>query len=175
MQEIFGVTANSPTGFLNDAANYSNATPSGTFTNSQAGNSFTLAASPTGGYGTGIARDFADLFVPGTLPALPALNIQASGYSTNRHSPGVLAQTVTVTNNSGAAITNPIYLVVGNLKNGTLTNSAGTTVTNFPGSSYVLASANGLAAGATITVPLQFTSTGTITDTLDAIQTAAQP
>ena len=177
MQEIFGVTANTPTGYLNDAANYSNATPSGqTFTNSQAGNAYTLAASPTGGYGTGIARDFADLFVPGTLPALPALNITASGYSTNRHSPGVYAQTVTITNNSGATVTNPIYLVVGHLSsNATLTNSSGTTVNNFTGSPYILVSNVGLAAGASINVPLQFTATGAISDTLDAIQTSSQP
>jgi hypothetical protein len=174
MQEIFGVTANTPTGYLNDAANYSNPTPAGVTGVAQTGN-------PNGGFGTGgplgngQTRDFADLFVTGTLPALPALNLTASGYSTNRHSPGVYAQTVTITNNSGASVTNPIYLVVGHLSNATLQNSTGTTVNNFAGSPYVLASSTGLAAGASIQVPLQFSATGTISDTMDAIQTSAQP
>jgi hypothetical protein len=76
MQEIFGLTAATPTGYLNDAANYSNATPTGTVGLSQqvgsqyttstgtwngaagkfTGTAFTNAASPTGGFGTGLRR-----------------------------------------------------------------------------------------------------------------------
>ena len=176
MQKIFGVTANTPSGFLNDAANYSNATPAGVTGTSQAGNSFTAAASPTGGFGTGTALDFSDMFVAGTIPAnIPGLNLSASGYAYNRHT-GSYAQTVTVTNSLPTAITNPIYLVVGGLSsNATLTNSAGTTVNNNPGSPYVSVSATGLAAGASATVSLQYSASGTISSTMSAINTAGQP
>ena len=175
MQKIWGVVANSPSGFLNDAANYSNATPNGVTGTSQAGNAYTAAASPTGGFGTGIAQDFSDLFVAGAFPSqLPGLNLSASGYSYNRHT-GTYVQTVTVSNTLSTAITNPVYLVVGNLTNGTLTNSAGTTVNNNPGSPYVSVSPTGLGAGASTTVTLQYSATGAISNTMSVINTAAQP
>jgi hypothetical protein len=142
------------------------------------GTAFTQAASPKGGFGTGTAQDMSDLFVSGTIPlALPGLNVTVGGYSSNRKT-GAEAQTVTVTNVLPEAITAPIYLVVGGLSsNTTLTNSAGTTVNNSPGSPYVLVSQNGLAAGATITVPLQYSAStgGAITSTMSAITTDAQP
>jgi hypothetical protein len=184
IQKIFGVTADTATGFLNDGANASNATPAGVTGLSQIagtapyGTAFTQAASPKGGFGTGTAQDMSDLFVSGTIPlALPGLNVTVGGYSSNRKT-GAEAQTVTVTNVLPEAITAPIYLVVGGLSsNTTLTNSAGTTVNNSPGSPYVLVSQNGMAAGATITVPLQYSAStgGAITSTMSAITTDAQP
>jgi hypothetical protein len=183
MQKIFGLTAATPTGYLNDAANASNATPNGVTGTSQIAGatawstSFTQAASPTGGFGTGTAQDLSDLFVSGTIPSsIPGLSFTASGYSLNRHT-GVYSQTVKVTNTLGSAIANPVYLVVGNLSsNATLTNSAGTTVNTDPGSPYVSVASGGLAAGASATVTLQYTVTsGTIADTMVPIQTASQP
>jgi hypothetical protein len=183
MQEIFGVTANTPTGYLADAANYSQPTPAGQTGTSQTGFSWS-SESTGGGFGSGgplnngSTRDLSDLFVSGTIPALPALNYTASGYTTNRHNPGVYVQTITVTNNSGSAVTNPVYLVVSNLSSNTvLSNSAGTTVNNYAGSPYVLVSSTGLAAGASASVTLQFHVFlgGGIADTLDPIQTSAQP
>jgi hypothetical protein len=185
IQKIWGVTANTPTGFLNDAANASNSS-NGQVGTSQligavhsgtvVGTAFTQAASPTGGFGTGTAQDMSDLFLPGTIPAaLPGLNLTIGGYSTNRHT-GALTQTVTVTNVLPGAIGNPVYLVLGGLSsNATLTNSAGTTVNNSPGSPYVLVSQTGLAAGASATVSLQYTATGAITSTMSAVTTDAQP
>jgi hypothetical protein len=184
MQKIFGVTANTATGLLNDAANASNATPAGVTGTSQKagtlpyGTAFTQTESPDGGFGTGTAQDMSDLFVAGAVPpALPGLNLTVGGYSTNRKT-GAVAQSVTVTNALSGAITTPIYLVVGGLSsNTTLTNSAGTTVNNSPGSPYVLVSQNGLATGASITVPLQYSAStgGAITNTMSAITTDAQP
>ena len=184
MQKIYGVTANTATGFLNDGANASNATPAGVTGVSQKagttpyGTAFTQAASPTGGFGTGTAQDMSDLFVAGTIPpALPGLNLTVGGYSSNRKT-GAESQAVTVTNALSSAIGAPIYLVVGGLSSNTsLTNSAGTTVNNSPGSPYVLVSQNGLAAGASITVPLQYSAStgGAITSTMSAITTDSQP
>ncbi len=186
MQRIFGLTADTPTGYLNDAANLSNATPAGQTGTSQkvgatytgfTGTAFTQAASPTGGFGTGQAQDLSDLFQTGVVPAsIPGLSYSASGYSTNRKT-GALTQTVTVTNTLGAAIPNAVYLVLGGLSsNATLTNSVGTTVNTDAGSPYVSVAPGGLAAGASATVTLQYTNTGgPIVVTFTPIQTAAQP
>ena len=164
LQEIYGVTANTNTGFLNDAA-----VPS---------NSSGALAGTAPGFGTETATDLSDLFVPGTIPAgLPGLTLDASGYAFNRRTNSE-GQTVTVTNVLTQAITTPIYLVVGNLSaNTTLLNSAGTTVNNLPGSPYVSVSPTGLAAGASITVPLSFSapSSGFISDILGAVTTSGQP
>ena len=162
MQRIFGLTANTPSGYLNDAANFSNSSG---------------ALAGTGeGYGTAVAQDMSDLFAAGTIPsAIPGLNLTASGYSFNRRT-GAYSQTVTVTNTLSTPVTNPVYLVVGNLSsNATLSNSAGTTVNNQAGSPYVLVSPTGLGANASTTVSLQYTATGTISNTMSAIQTSAQP
>jgi len=163
MQKLFGLTGSTPSGFLNDAANFSNS-------------SGALAGSALG-YGTGIAQDLSDLFKPGVIPAnIPGLSVTPGGYAFNRKTGGY-SQSVVVTNTLGTAITNPVYLVVGNLSsNATVTNSAGTTVNNWAGSPYVSVSPSGLAAGASVTVPLTFTTSGgNIADTLGAVQTAAQP
>jgi hypothetical protein len=186
MQKIFGLTANTPSGFLNDAANVSNATPAGTTgtsqvngstTNGVIGTAYTQAASPTGGFGTATAQDMSDLFVSGTIPAnIPGLNLSASGYSYNRRT-GAYSQNVTITNTLTTAITNPVYLVVAGLSsNATLQNPSGTTQNTSAGSPYVSASPTGIAAGASITVPLTYTVTsGTISSTMAAINTASQP
>ena len=175
MQRIFGLTANTPTGYLNDAANPSNSSNGLTGT-SQAGNSFTSAASPTGGFGTSTAQDMSDLFKTGVVPAqIPGLNYSAGGYSFNRRT-GAYTQAVTVTNTLSTAYTDPVYLVVSNLSsNASLQNSAGTTTNTYPGSPYVLVSQSGLAAGATATVTLQYGATGTITSTMAVIHTSGQP
>lgn len=132
MQKIFGLTANTPSGFLGDAANSSQPTvPAGAVGTSQQSKAW-AAQSPTGGFGTGVTQDMADMFVPGAFPStIPGLNLSASGYSFNRKT-GAYSQTVTVTN-TGATVTNPVYLVVGGLSsNASLTDSAGTTVNNTP-------------------------------------------
>ncbi len=175
MQRIFGVTANTPTGYLNDAANASNSSLGVTGT-SQQGNAFTNSASPTGGFGTSTAQDMSDLFKAGVVPAaIPGLNYLAGGYSFNRRT-GAYTQSVTVSNTASTAYTDPVYLVVSNLSsNATLQNSTGTTTTTDPGSPYVLVSSSGLASGASATVTLQYAASGTITSTIVAIHTAGQP
>lgn len=169
MQKVFQVVANTPTGYLNDAANRSNATPANligtvsalTATSPLSGQS----AIPPSGYGTGQAYDLSDLFKPGVIPAsIPVMSITPSGFTFNRRN-NTYVQTATVTNKLSAAITNPIYVEVGNLPSGaTLVNRAGTAGNGNP---YVLASASGLAAGASAMVTLQFTATGTMTDLLN--------
>ncbi len=178
MQELFGVVANTPTGYLNDAANYSNAT-SGTPITYNGSNGFagqTASGQPFPGFGTGTAQDLSDLFTAGTIPSgLPGLSLTASGYAFNRHT-STYTQTVTVTNVLTTPITGSIYLVVAN-PNTTLNNSAGTTVNSEPGSPYVSVSAGGLAAGASATVSLQFAAptSGPITDQLGTLVTTGTP
>jgi hypothetical protein len=177
MQEIFGVVANTPTGYLNDAANPSNATPSGvTVTNNTGQGLQNATGQPYFGFGTGTATDLSDLFVPGTIPTgLPGLNLTPSGFVFNRKT-NTDTQTVTVTNVLSQAINTPIYLVVGDLStNTTLTNSLGTTSNVMPGSPYVLVSNTGLAAGATVTVTLKFTAptSGVISESLSVVATSA--
>jgi hypothetical protein len=171
MQEIFGVAANTPTGYLNDAANPSIPTPAGSTAVINNGQGLqTATGQPFFGFGTGIAQDMSDLFQPGVIPAgIPALTYTQSGYAFNRRT-NQYSQTVTVTNMASAPVTGPIYLVVSHLgANAALANSAGTTATNYPGSPYVVVSPNGLAAGQSAVVTLQFTSTGSITDLLEVV------
>jgi len=178
MQELFGVVGNTPTGYLNDAANYSNPT-SGTPVNYDGTHGFagqTGVGQPFPGFGTGTAQDLSDLFTASTIPSgLPGLSLTASGYAFNRHT-NVYSQSVTVTNVLSQPITGSIYLVVSNL-NTTLNNASGTTVNNSPGSPYVTVAVNGLAAGASTTVSLQFAppSSGPITDEMGTLITTGQP
>ena len=162
MQKIFQVTANTPTGYLNDAANQSNSSGS-------------LAGTATG-FGTGTAQDMSDLFVAGAIPAsIPTMKFAGSGYTVNNRAK-TATQTVTVTNLLSSSITTPIYLAVGNL-NTTLTNAAGTTQNNAPvGSPYVYVT-SGLAAGASANVVLQFAlpASGAITDSLHPFVSSSQP
>jgi hypothetical protein len=179
MQEIFGVVGNTPTGYLNDAANYSNPS-SGTPVNYNGSNGFagqTASGQPFPGFGTGTAQDLSDLFTAGTIPSgLPGLSIAESGYAFNRHT-NKDSQTVTITNVLSQAITGNIYLVLSNLSSNTsLSNASGTTVNNSPGSPYVTVS-SGLAAGASVTVTLQFAAptTGVISDELGTLVTTSTP
>ena len=176
MQEIFGVVANTSTGYLNDAANPSNATQSGTTAIVNTGQGLQIATGqPFWGFGTGTALDLSDLFVPNTIPSsLPGLTLTPSGFAFNRKT-NTYTQTVTVTNVLSQAISSPIYLVVGG-SNTTLKNSAGTTSTFVAGSPYVSVSPSGLAAGASTTVTLQFApAAGAITETLSTAVTAGTP
>jgi hypothetical protein len=180
MQEIFGVVGNTATGYLNDAANFSNAT-SGTPVNYDGTHGFagqTPVGQPFPGFGTGTAQDMSDLFVAGTIPSgLPGLSLTASGYAFNRHT-NTDSQTVTVTNVLSQAISGPIYLVLGNLSANThLNNASGTTVNNAAGSPYITVSSNGLASGASVTVSLQFAAptSGAITDQMDTLVTTGTP
>jgi hypothetical protein len=168
MQELFQVTGNTTSGYLNDAANPSNPTPA-----SLVGLQNALPATsplsgqpttPPSGYGTGQAYDLSDLFQPGVIPSgIPVVSISQSGFVVNRRTNSV-TQTVTVTNMLSAAVSNPIYLEVGSL-NTTLKNAAGTATDGNP---YVLVSGAGLAAGASATVTLQFASpsSGSVTESL---------
>jgi hypothetical protein len=168
MQKIFQVVGNTPSGFLNDAANPSNATPANlvgavtalTATAPLPGQS----ATPPSGYGTGQAYDLSDLFRPGVIPStLPLVSLTPSGFVFNRRS-NKYVQTATVTNMLSVATANPVYIEVANLPSGaTLANSAGTAADGNP---YVLGSAAGLAPGASATATLQFSATGSISDNL---------
>ncbi len=162
MQEIYQVTATTPTGYLNDAANVSNSSGS-------------LAGSATG-FGTATALDMSDLFAANVIPAsLPATRIAAGGYTVNGRAK-TATQTVTVTNSLSTPITTPVYLVVGN-PNTALNNGTGTTQNTAPvGSPYVYV-ASGLAGGASASVVLQFTlpASGGVSDNLSIVTTSGQP
>lgn len=179
MQKIFGVTATTPTGFLNDAANPSTATPNGVTVTTNTGQGLqTATGQPFFGFGAGTAQDLADLFVPGTIPnTLPMMQVTPGGYVYNRKT-GLYSQTVTVTNNSTAAISMPLYLVVSNLSSNTgLSTTHGTTTNNYAGSPYVTVNSNGLAAGASATVQLQFSAptSGVISCNMFAVNTSGTP
>jgi hypothetical protein len=161
VQEIFQVTANTPSGYLNDAANASNATPAnlvGTPTALTATTTISgQSATPPSGYGTGEAYDLSDMFQPGVIPSgIPVVSISPGGIISNRRT-GTLTQSVTVTNSTSAAITNAVYLEVAGL-NTTLNNAAGTAADGNP---YVLVSGSGLAQGASASVLLQFANSAT--------------
>ena len=84
-----------------------------------------------------------------------ALDIERSGYTVNRRT-NKLTQTVTVTNLGSTTVTGPVQLVLDSLTNSTLTNMTGTTANNPPASPYITVSTGDLAAGAGVTVTLQF-------------------
>jgi len=154
LQKLFQVTANTPTGFLNDAANPSNSS------NGQTGI----------GFGTGTAFDLSDLFVPNVVPStIPTMKITPSGFVLNRRT-NMLTQTVTITNLLTSAITGPVYIAAGGLSTNTaLTNKAGMTSNAAPaGSPYVMVTNGNIAAGASVTVNLQFSvpTSGGISDNL---------
>ena len=85
------------------------------------------------------------------------MNTTVSGFRYNRITQNYL-QSLTVTNN-GAALSGPVYVALDSLNgNATLVGSLGTTQCAAPvGSPYVLLS-NGIGAGRTLTLTLQFTS-----------------
>jgi len=173
MQKVFGVAAKTPTGYLNDAANPSNATPAGTTVTVNTGQGLqTATGQPFFGFGTGTAQDMSDLFQASVIPSgIPALSFTASGYTLNRRT-GLYAQTVTVTNQAPTAVSGPIYMVVNALSGGTLSNSAGNSTTYYPGSPYVLVSSSGHAAGASTTATLQFSSSN-VSDAIEVVATGS--
>ena len=174
MQKVFGVVANTPSGYLNDAVNASQPTVGTATTNSGQG-LVPATGQPFMGFGTGTALDLSDMFKAGVIPSgIPAFNYMAGGYAFNRRT-NTYSQTVTVTNVLSVPVTTPVYLVVSSLANGTLANGAGTTTNNYAGSPYVLVSPTGLAAGASATVTLQFNSTGGITEALQVVSTSGAP
>ncbi|MGC3989265.1 MAG: alkaline phosphatase family protein [Chthoniobacteraceae bacterium] len=173
MQRIFGVAAKTPTGYLNDAANPSNATPAGTTVTVNTGQGLQTATGlPFFGFGTGTAQDMSDLFQSNVIPTtIPALSFTASGFTLNRRT-GLYAQTVTVTNQAPTAISGPIYMVAYKLSGGTLSNSAGNTTSYYAGSPYIQVTSSGLAAGASTTATLQFSS-NSVSDALEVVATGS--
>jgi hypothetical protein len=162
-QKIYQVTAQTPTGYLNDAANASNSS----------------GAASGIGFGTDVAFDLSDLFLPGVIPAaIPSAMITANGYTVNRRTNSV-TQTLSITNLLSTTITAPVYLVLDNLSTNTsLLNSNGTTQVNAPlNSPYLLVAPFGLPAGGSSTATLQFSvpASGGITDTLRVISVFGQP
>ncbi len=169
MQKIFQVTAASPSGYLNDAANPSNATPAnlvGTLTEHSATTLLSGQPATPSGYGTGQAYDLSDLFQPGVIPtSVPVVTTTPSGFTLNRRI-NAYTQTVTITNKLSAATTNATYLEVTHLPTGaSLVSAAGTAVDGAP---YVLGAPAGLAAGASVTVTLQVTASALPTDVVNA-------
>jgi uncharacterized protein len=81
--------------------------------------------------------------------------VSQTGFLRN-HVTGVWSATLTVTNTSGTSITGPIQVVFTNLSaNATMSNKTGT----FNGSPYLTVSAGPLAAGASVSALIQFTTT----------------
>jgi len=162
-QKLFQVTAKTPTGYLNDAANVSNSSNGATGI----------------GFGTGTAIDLSDLFIAGAIPtSIPTKKVSASGYVVNRRT-NTITQTATITNLLSTQLAGPVYLAVDHLSGNTaLVNKIGNTLNNAPtGSPYVVAAPAGLAGGASATVTLQFTipASGGISDSLRVIATSGQP
>ncbi|HYY27814.1 MAG TPA: alkaline phosphatase family protein [Chthoniobacterales bacterium] len=129
LQKIFQVTGNTPTGFLNDAANPS--------------------PSPDGAY------DLSDMFKPGVIPkTIPNVRIAVSPVMYNYQSHAA-TQTITVTNLLSVTIPGPIKVAFEDLTPGvSLVNTSGTSdegpyVTVVPSNSS-------LAPGASASVTLQF-------------------
>ena len=106
------------------------------------------------------------------------LDVARSGYTVNRRT-NIVTQVVTVTNRGSSAVAGPVLLALDNLTSNTsLSNAAGTTANNAPaGSPYVTVSANGLAAGASATVTLQFAlpATGSVNYTYRTITGTSVP
>ena len=92
---------------------------------------------------------------------VPGVAITSTGFVRDRRT-GQYAQQVTIQNATSAALTGPVYLVLGNLSaNATLSNATGTTANNPPvGSPYITVpgTSGGLAVGASATFTLQFTN-----------------
>jgi|GEM_PF-945928 len=132
-----------------------------------AGNTFTYSAAPYS----------ATVITLGLDPAT-SLTLQRSGYTLNRRTNRVV-QTVTVTNTGSSEVPGPVYLALGDLSSNTaLANAAGMTSRVAPMSSpYVLVSNSSIAAGASVTVVLEFTppSSGGVSYTPRAVVIAGAP
>ncbi len=77
-------------------------------------------------------------------------------FGSNKNSKYNYVQTVTIKNTSSATINGPLYYEVIGLANATLFNGNGTSQKIHPGVPYILVSSGSLAAGASVTVNLQF-------------------
>ncbi len=107
-----------------------------------------------------------DAAAPTFFGALSTVDVARSGYTSNRRT-NQYTQTVTVTNRGYQAITGPINVVLDNLSSNTsLANATGTTANNAPlNAPYItVPNSSSLAAGASVTVTLQFAAptTGSI-------------
>jgi hypothetical protein len=131
LQKVFQVTATTPTGFLNDAANPS---PDGSF-------------------------DLSDMFKPGVIPKnIPNVRVTVSAVMYNWKSK-TATQTITVTNLLSSTIPGPISIALDDLTPGvTLINSNGSSSSEEEESPYitVVPSNSSLAPGASASVTLQF-------------------
>lgn len=86
------------------------------------------------------------------LNAVPQVNIQSSGYIYSRTAK-LYAGNLLLTNTSVNPITSPVAVALNGLTSGvTLTNAAG----SHNGAPYVTVANNGLAANASLTIPVRF-------------------
>lgn len=113
------------------------------------------------------------------LPDLrvPTMSVSRSGFTLNRRTARVVQQ-VSVTNMLTVPLTGPIVLVLDDLSvNTSLANKTGNTVGAPAGNPYIVISNSSLAAGATATVSLEFTSpsSGGITYTPRPMSGTASP
>jgi len=111
------------------------------------------------------------------LGSLTNTQIARGNFTLNKRT-NSFTQTVTIKNTGSTAIVGPVQLALDNLSNGTLTNATGVTANNAPiGSPYITASAGDLAAGASVTVTLQFPvpATGGITYSARTVTGTATP
>jgi hypothetical protein len=80
--------------------------------------------------------------------------VSQNGFARNRAT-GLWVATMTVTNTSGLAITGPVQVVLTSLSsNATMTNNTGM----FSASPYITVNVGNLAAGASVSVVIQFTN-----------------
>jgi uncharacterized repeat protein (TIGR03803 family) len=107
-------------------------------------------ATRSGAYGYGTVFELANNITS------PTVSYTYHGFV---HRPGshTIVQQITITNTSGTALTGPFNLVVSALPAGiTLNNPTGTTAFTHSGSPYLTVGSSSLAAGASITVTLNF-------------------
>jgi len=113
-------------------------------------------------YTTGITSSQVEggqIFVVHELAPENNVQVTRTGYVRDRRT-GTYSQMITLTNNNATTLPGPIYLVLDGLaSNGTLTSQTGvTTVYDPQGSPYIQVSGSALAAGASLTVTLQFSN-----------------
>ena len=100
-----------------------------------------------------------DLILGVTVDVSSRVAVKRGGFLYNRTTHHYI-QAVTITNNTGAALTGPVSLALDNLTGLTLTNPTGTTTSQSgkAGSPYVnvIAAGGSLAAGASVTIYLDF-------------------
>lgn len=112
-----------------------------------------------------------------TAQAPQPVTVSRGGFVYNRRT-NRMVQQVTLANATGATIKGPVRLALDDLSSNTsLANSAGVTIYAPSGSPYIVASSGDLAAGATVSVTLEFTypTSGGITYTARTIVGAVTP